>query len=295
MIEILDPGPLTTVQDLGRPGFADLGVPRSGAFDRGALEVANRLVGNDAGAAGLEITLGGLHLRVDEPATVALTGAHCPGVRTWGAAVSLPAGAQLRLGRPETGLRSYLAVRGGVAVPTVLGSRSTDTLSGIGPPRVAAGDWLPLGTPAGPISGATAPIGHPVPELTVRFGPRDDWFTPPARELLVGAEWVLRPDSDRIGLRLAGPRLDRARSGELPSEPVLPGAVQVPPDGRPIVFGPDAPVTGGYPVIAVVLDLDAAAQLRPGDRVRFRPAPLSRGTGAGRPRRPPLPRPRPGS
>ena len=99
--------------------------------------------------------------------------------------------------------------------------------------------------------------------------PREDWFTAAARGLLLDAEWTVRPESDRVGLRLAGPALERARSGELASEPTLPGALQVPPDGRPIMFGPDAPVTGGYPVIAVVTDLDPAAQLRPGDTVRF--------------------------
>jgi biotin-dependent carboxylase-like uncharacterized protein len=268
VIEVLAPGPLTTVQDRGRPGFAALGVPRSGAFDPGALALANRLVGNDESAAGLEITYGGLALRCHRPVTVALTGAACAGL-DFGAAVSLPAGTVLRLGRPAAGLRSYLAVRGGVDVPPVLGSRSTDTLSGLGPAPLRAGDRLPVGpSPAGEVSGASAAFASPA-GLALRFGPRDDWFTAEARRRLLSAEWTVRPDSDRIGLRLDGPRLERAVGGELPSEPTLPGAVQVPPDGRPIVFGPDAPVTGGYPVIAVLLDLAAAAQLRPGDRLRF--------------------------
>jgi len=273
MIEILEPGPLTTVQDLGRPGLAALGVPRSGAFDRAALALANRLVGNDERAAGLEITFGGLALRARGPVTVALTGAPCVGLE-FGAAVSLPTGAGLRLGRPATGLRSYLAVRGGLDVPPVLGSRSTDTLSGLGPVALRAGDRLPVGAARGEVSGASAaPAGGR--RFAVRFGPRDDWFVPAARELLVSAEWTVRAESDRIGLRLDGPPLERAVAGELPSEPTLPGAIQVPPDGRPIVFGPDAPVTGGYPVIAVLLDLGAAAQLRPGDRLRFSPAATS--------------------
>lgn len=290
MIEVLAPGPRTTVQDLGRPGYAALGVPRSGAFDRAALALANRLVGNEDAAAGLEITFGGLSVRCRRPATVALTGAPCPGLDA-GVAVSLPAGAEIRLGRPAAGLRSYLAVRGGIDVPAVLGSRSTDTLSGLGPAPVRAGDVLPVGSSAGQISGASAapPAGV---ALAVRFGPRDDWFTAPARALLVDAEWTVRPESDRIGLRLDGPRLERAVAGELPSEPTRPGAIQVPPDGRPIVFGPDAPVTGGYPVIAVLLDLAAAAQLRPGDRVRFSRA-LTPASGAGSPTStPPPPRPR---
>jgi len=296
MIEIIEPGPLTTVQDLGRPGLAALGVPRSGAFDRAALALANRLVGNDEAAAGLEITFGGLALRGHGPLTVALTGAACAGLE-FGAAVSLPAGAVVRLGRPATGLRSYLAVRGGLDVPPVLGSRSTDTLSGLGPAPLRAGDRLPVGAAAGEVSGASAAPAAGG-SFAMRFGPRDDWFTPAARDLLVTAEWTVRSQSDRIGLRLDGPPLERAVADELPSEPTLPGAIQVPPDGRPIVFGPDAPVTGGYPVIAVLLDLAAAAQLRPGERLRFRPAPppaLSPSAGAGSPTSTPPRPPRPGS
>lgn len=270
MIEIVAPGPFATVQDLGRPGWAALGVPRSGAFDRGALRTANRLVGNDPGAAGVEFVLGGLHMRTDHAVTVALTGAPCPGA-DWGVAVTLPAGAELRLGPPPRGLRSYLAFRGGVDLDAVLGSGSTDTLSGLGPPPLTPGDRLSIGPAAGEISDATAAgrVGGAV-ELAVRLGPRDDWFTADARRSLVSVGWQVRAESDRVGIRLDGPTLERAREGELPSEPVLPGAVQVPGDGRPIVFGPDAPVTGGYPVIGVVANLDAAAQLRPGDEVRFR-------------------------
>jgi biotin-dependent carboxylase-like uncharacterized protein len=272
MIEVVAPGPWATVQDLGRPGHAALGVARSGAFDRGALRLANRLVGNPEDAAAIEMTLGGLHVRLVDPATVALTGALCPGAPDWGVAVSLPAGAEVRLGIPVTGLRSYLAVRGGVVVDPVLGSRSTDTLSGLGPPALRPDDRLPIGTGSGPVVGASAAQpARLAPVLHVRLGPREDWFTATARELLLTSEWTVRGESDRIGIRLDGPGLDRVRDDELPSEPTLPGAVQVPSDGRPIVFGPDAPVTGGYPVIAVVTDLDVAAQLRPGDEVRFSP------------------------
>jgi biotin-dependent carboxylase-like uncharacterized protein len=260
------------VQDLGRPGFAALGVARAGAFDRGALRLANRLVGNPDGAAALELTLGGLHVRLAAPATVALTGAECPGAPDWNAPVTLPAGASVRLGAPARGLRSYLAVRGGLALAPVLGSCSTDTLSGLGPASLRRGDVLAVGTAtAGPVSGVAAAGPAPLRHLPIRFGPRADWFTASARQLLATTPWTVRPDSDRVGVRLDGPSLERARTDELPSEATLPGALQVPGDGRPIVFGPDAPVTGGYPVIAVVLDLDPAAQLRPGDVVRFRP------------------------
>ena len=269
MIEIVQPGPLATVQDLGRPGYAALGVARSGAFDRAALRLANRLVGNPDGAAAIEVTLGGLHVRLGGPATVALTGAPCPGAPDWSVAISLPAGSNVRLGTPAYGLRSYLAVRGGIDVEPVLGARCTDTLSGLGPPPLHAGDVLDVGAPTSEVSGASGAERRTAAPLPIRYGPRDDWFTAEARELLCRAEWTVRSESDRVGVRLDGPVLSRERTGELPSEPTLPGALQVPHDGRPILFGPDAPVSGGYPVIAVVLDIDPAAQLRPGDTVRF--------------------------
>ncbi|MFN2562285.1 MAG: biotin-dependent carboxyltransferase family protein [Jatrophihabitans sp.] len=272
MIDVLAPGPLATVQDRGRVGFAALGVARSGAFDRAALDLANRLVGNPGDAAAIEMTFGGLHVRLADPATVALTGAVCPGAPDWGAAVSLPQGAEIRLGPPPEGLRSYLAVRGGLAVDPVLGSRSTDTLSGLGPPPLRAGDRLPVGGLSGALVGATsAEPSLRDPVLPVQLGPRDDWFTVEARHSFFATAWTVRTESDRVGIRLDGAPLERARDEELASEPTLPGAVQVAADGRPIVFGPDAPVTGGYPVIAVVTDLGRAAQLRPGDVLRFSP------------------------
>jgi biotin-dependent carboxylase-like uncharacterized protein len=271
VIEIVEPGPFASIQDGGRPGYAGLGVARSGAFDRAALRLANRLVGNPADAAGLEVTLGGLVIRVRDAVTLAVCGAVCPGF-DWGTATTLRSSATVRLGQPAVGLRSYLAVRGGIAAAAELGSRSTDTLSGLGPPALRRGDRLRVGPhPVGDVSGATAAQVPIRPRLRVIPGPRDDWFTPAALERLVGATWTVRAESNRIGIRLDGPRLDRARADELTSEPTLPGALQVPPDGGPILFGPDAPVTGGYPVIAVVRDddLDCAAQLRPGDPVRF--------------------------
>lgn len=279
MIEIVTHSGSATLQDLGRPGFAALGVPRSGAFDREALRLANRLVGNPEGAVGIEVTLGGVELRLDRAATIACTGAVCAGV-DWGAAVSLPTGSSVRLAPPRTGLRSYLAVRGGFDVEHVLGSASTDTLSGLGPAPLRAGDRLAIGAQPNKAVSGSAASGRPGGRaLTVRFGPRDDWFTETACQTLLGMPWRVRSECDRVGVRLDGPPLERVRPGELPSEPVLPGALQVPGDGRPILFGPDAPITGGYPVIAVVTDLDRAAQLRPGDEVRFRS--VSSGSGAG--------------
>ena len=166
-------------------------------------------------------------------------------------------------------------VRGGVDVPPVLGSRSTDTLSGLGPPPLAPGTLLPVGELAGEEPFVdVAPVGPPPdrPVLRVLAGPRRDWLDEAAWAALTTREWQVRPDSDRVGLRLAGPRLVRAREGELPSEGLVPGAVQVPPDGAPVLFLADHPVTGGYPVLAVVVtaDLPLAGQLRPGDGVRFR-------------------------
>ncbi|HZZ98189.1 MAG TPA: biotin-dependent carboxyltransferase family protein [Jatrophihabitantaceae bacterium] len=273
MIEIVEPGPLATVQDLGRTGWASLGVPRSGAFDRSAARVANRLVGNPADSAVIEITYGGLAVRLPAAATLALTGAVCPGA-DFGVAFSVAAGRTVRLGAPGAGgLRSYLAVRGGVAVDAVLGSRSTDLLSGLGPARLHAGDRLPVGrAPAEAPSGATAALTRPPRPLRISLAPRADWFGLDAAGVLTSTAWTVRTDSDRIGVRLDGPALARTRDGELTSEPTLPGALQVPADGRPILLGPDAPVTGGYPVIAVLADadLDLAGQLRPGDTVTFR-------------------------
>jgi biotin-dependent carboxylase-like uncharacterized protein len=263
-------GPLTTIQDLGRVGYAHLGVGRSGAADPVSLAAANRLVGNPDSAAGFEVTLGGLELQLLDAATIAITGARGPATVAIGVAVSLPAGTRVGLAMPTAGLRSYVAIRGGLDVAPVLGSRATDTLSGLGPPIVRVGDELAIGTGWPPVSDAV--IGSPARRaLRIVAGPRDDWFEPQALSTLTSTPWTVRPDSDRIGLRLDGPALPRIRAGELQSEATLPGALQVPPDGRPILLGPDAPVTGGYPVLAVVHSADTylAGQLRPGDTVRF--------------------------
>ncbi|MFD8887614.1 biotin-dependent carboxyltransferase family protein [Streptomyces erythrochromogenes] len=282
LLVVVRPGALTTVQDGGRPGYAHLGVPRSGALDTAAYALANRLVGNPPDAAALETTLDGVSLRAPAAAVVAVTGAPCP-VRisgrpvAWGAPVRLPAGAELEVGRAESGVRGYVAVRGGLAVPPVLGSRSTDLLSGLGPPVLSAGMTLPVG-PAGPdpVPGADA-YGLPAAPsellLPLRPGPRADWFTKASLAGLWRAEFRVSAESNRIGLRTeAGTPLVRARAGELPSEGMVLGAVQVPPDGLPVVFLADHPVTGGYPVVGVVAPgpaLDAAAQARPGTPVRF--------------------------
>jgi len=272
-------GPLTLVQDRGRPGLAHLGVPRAGALDGPAAALANRLVGNDVDAAVLEVVLGGLEVTTDEACWVAVTGAPAPvsvdGVaRGHGRAERLTPGATLRLGRPDAGVRSYVAVGGGIAVEPVLGSRATDTLAGVGPPRVSAGDLLPVGPAGAAPRPLDTPAGPRPGPLRVVAGPRADWFAVDALEVLCASAYVVEADSNRVGLRLAGPAVPRVRDDELPSEGMVLGAVQVPPSGRPVVFLADHPPTGGYPVLAVVHpdDLWRCAQLRPGEEVRFSPA-----------------------
>jgi biotin-dependent carboxylase-like uncharacterized protein len=273
VIEVVRTGPLTTVQDLGRPGYAHLGVPRSGALDAPALRRANALVGNTPAAAGLEITLMGCALRFAAGARVAVTGARAE-VRLDGAIVAagvvdVPAGVVLEIGRATRGVRSYLAVAGGVAAEPVLGSRSTDTLSGLGPERLVKGATLPVGTDGGPAGDVPEALPDPAGELElgVRRGPRDDWYA--AGELFRNA-YTISPVSNRVGARLSGPALTHVRDGELPPEGVVLGAVQVPADGQPLIFLADHPTTGGYPVIGVVDDVVPLAQARPGTTVRCR-------------------------
>jgi biotin-dependent carboxylase-like uncharacterized protein len=280
VLTVLATGPLATVQDRGRAGWASVGVPRSGAADPSAAALANRLVGNQASAATVEVTAGGLRVRAERTVLVAVTGAPAPlavdgRAAPLNAPLTLPPGAELVLGRPPVGLRSYLAVRGGIDVPEVLGSRCTDTLSGLGPAPLRAGDTLPVGGLAAEepvVDVAAVPTPSASPVVRVLSGPRRDWLLPTAWTALTSAEWTVSPDSDRVGLRLVGPRLERAKQDELPSEGLVPGALQVPPDGAPVLFLADHPVTGGYPVLAVVrtADLPAVAQLRPGDTLRFR-------------------------
>ncbi|MFH8938624.1 biotin-dependent carboxyltransferase family protein [Streptomyces griseosporeus] len=279
-LAVVRAGALTTVQDQGRPGYAHLGVPRSGALDAPAAALANRLVGNPAGAAVLETTLNGCAVRPRSTVTMAVTGAPCPVAVdgrpvAWGAPVRVPAGAVLEAGAAVGGIRSYLAVQGGIGVEPVLGSRSSDLLSGLGPAPLTDGAVLPLGQPgAGPHARVdVAPQPGPPAELVLRItlGPRDDWFTPDALRTLTTRAYRVSAASNRIGLRTEGPALERARAGELPSEGMVLGAVQVPPDGRPVVFLADHPTTGGYPVIGVVrpADLPSAAQALPGTPLRF--------------------------
>ncbi|WP_129786028.1 5-oxoprolinase/urea amidolyase family protein [Promicromonospora panici] len=332
-LEVVSPGVQALVQDLGRPGSEGAGVSASGALDRPSLRSANRAVGNPSDAAAVE-SVGGLRLRAHGPQVLAVTGAVGEIVVRPGAARSgrisgnaepssaepgavepsrpdrrprpgepfaLDDGDELRLAPPARGMRAYVAVRGGIAVPPVLGSRATDVLAGLGPDPLGPGDLLPVGVPergvpaawpAGPTSqasptspgtavrpGEAPPSGSlPAPgEVTVLpivLGPRDDWFDAAAIARLTGQDWLVTPRSNRIGLRLDGEPLARIpdRDGaELPSEGCVTGAIQVPPDGLPVLFLADHPLTGGYPVVGAVAaaHVPLAAQLPAGARVRF--------------------------
>jgi len=280
-LEVLDGGLLTLIQDLGRVGLASIGVGPSGAADRGAFRLGARLLAQSYTAAALEVTFGGLSVRARGDLQVALTGAQAPAAVD-GRAVGyfgpfmVADGQILKLGTPHVGLRSYLSVRGGIAVAPVLGSRSTDTLSGLGPPPVRAGDVLPVGPP--PTAFPNQDL-VPAPSVSAETlvlhalrGPRDDWLSEIAA--LAETTWTVSDHSDRVGMRLSGASLQRegSRQGqELPSEGVVCGSIQVPPGGQPVIFLADHPVTGGYPVVAVLLDddIDRAAQAVPGQQVRI--------------------------
>ncbi|MFT3834936.1 MAG: urea amidolyase family protein [Micropruina sp.] len=281
-LEVLATGPLLLIVDEGRPGYAAMGVGRSGAADRIAYRLGGRLVGNPAGLAALEITFGGLRLRARTTCLVALTGADCAATVdgravTHAGPVYLRTGQELRLGTPRTGLRTYLSVAGGFDLPVVLGSASTDMLSGVGPALPNVGDLLPTGappaTPPGLDSAPRTPATDAEILLDVLPGPRADWLADPGA--LGSQGWQVSERSDRVGVRLTGDPLHRhpSKAGrELPSEPMVRGSIQVPPEGRPVIFGVDGPVTGGYPVVGVLTEAscDAVAQARPGDRIRFR-------------------------
>ena len=280
-LEVLATGLLTLVQDHGRVGYAAIGVSPSGAADRGAFRLGARLLAQPYTAAALEATLGGLSLRSHGEVQLALTGAPAPATVDghpvgYFAPFTLADGQVLTLGTPQVGVRSYVSVRGGVDVPPVLGSRATDTLSGLGPPPVHAGDVLPLGPP--PTMFPNVDVA-PTPALSggtlvlrALRGPRDDWLAD--LDALTRTEWTVSTHSDRVGIRLDGKPLQRQslrRGQELPSEGVVRGAIQVPPSGTPVIFMADHPVTGGYPVVAVLVDDDSdrAAQSVPGQQIRI--------------------------
>lgn len=260
-------------------------------MDQSALKTANRLVGQDSHGAALETVGGGLQLQSHGENVVAVTGADAPlsvttaDGRRWSVPryqpVALADGDTLAVGQPVAGARCYVAVRGGFDVPAVMGSCATDTLARIGPAALAVGDRLRVGAvPVGAVVGSAElpPEGLPSTAqdvvLDVVMGPRTDWFTAEAIERLASQRWQVTPQSNRVGLRLAGDvPLARAVSGELPSEGTALGALQVPPSGQPVLFLADHPLTGGYPVIAAVAPyhLDRAGQIPVGAWLRFNP------------------------
>ncbi|MDP9998509.1 5-oxoprolinase subunit B/C family protein [Pseudarthrobacter sulfonivorans] len=308
-LRILSPGLQSLIQDLGRPGHAGLGVSAAGALDRASLRRANRVVGNQPSAAAVETVAGGLRVQAVGDQVLAVAGA--PAALTvvtpsdvpsagdadddstreenqpeqvrevpMATAFALLDGEILTIGAPERGFRSYLAIRGGAAAEPVLGSRSTDTMSGIGPAPLAAGQMLGAGAAT-----SSNVVGNPelqpdfpdagVTVLDIVPGPRDDWFDAAALDSLCAQDWEVTPRSNRVGMRLAGEPLARSRDGELASEGTMAGALQIPPEGQPVLFLADHPITGGYPVIGVVVDhqLDLAAQIPIGGSIRFRWAP----------------------
>lgn len=281
-LKVICSGPFTTIQDAGRPGWAHIGVTSSGAADRASLRLANRLVGNPEDAAVLEAVFGGLKVTATDSLVLAITGAHAPATLNHmpvahASPLCLTAGDCLTVGTPASGLRSYIAVSGGLATGNVLGGQATDTLSGLGPRPIASGDVLAVGPQSSvpTLQTAAPPLRreHAVVDLEVLPGPRSDWLADP--DALIGP-WEISDRADRVGVRLSGTPLARSPkvSGrELPSEGVVRGSIQLPGNGFPVVFGPDHPVTGGYPVVGVLTEAssDKLAQARPGQHVLLHP------------------------
>ena len=294
---VLRPGMLASVQDLGRHGYRQLGICPGGALDTLALVLANRLVGNPDGAAGLEITMGGCELRFEAPMRIAWAGddfdARLDGQPVWpGWSLPVRAGQILRFGRAnrlngKAGIRTWLAVAGGIDVPVILGSRSTDLKAGFGGHEgraLKAGDTLVCGAAALTAAqlgarpfGGRLPPWQPDPadgaiELRILPGPEFEHFTVASREQLWRDAWRITSQSNRMGSRLEGPELKRKRSAEMLSSGVIPGTIQVPHSGRPIVLMGDAQTIGGYPRIGVVIraDLWKLVQAPLDGRLRFR-------------------------
>ena len=287
---VLDPGLLTTVQDLGRPGYQRVGIPPAGPLDRAAFVVANRLVGNPDGASGLELTLRGPRLEVRRDSVVAVTGATMPitvngqAAPAW-TAVRLRPGDVVAFGMVTAGCRAYLAVAGGLDVPPVLGSRATylrGRLGGLEGRALQKGVGLSIGAPScalDRVEGRTVPPArrpaYPTEvECRVVLGPQEDRFTPEGLAALLEGLYDVTPQADRMGYRLKGPVISHARGHDIISDGIPLGGIQVPGEGQPIVLLVDRQTTGGYTKIATVISVDIGriGQTKPGHRVRFRRA-----------------------
>jgi KipI family sensor histidine kinase inhibitor len=287
-LRVLQPGLLTTVQDAGRWGRQHEGVPVSGAMDASSLGEANCAVGNPRGAAALEVTLGGLELRLEHAGALAVAGgdldATIDGRRMSHAArVEHQRGSVVRFGARRTGARAYLAFEGGLDAPLCMGSRSTDLTTAIGGwhgRRLRAGDCVPVGQAAGPATASAPPAPrtvHQIPSGGARVrvlpGPHDDWFPSAAIEVLRRTRYEVTSESNRMGYRLRGPHPLPRETGEMISDATCAGGLQVPPSGQPILLMADRQVTGGYPIVATVIsaDLPVVGQLAPGDWIEFEP------------------------
>jgi antagonist of KipI len=281
---VQEPGPLTTIQDLGRFGHLRVGIPTSGPMDRDAFVLGNRLVGNPDGAAGLECTLVGPRLELTDDRLVAVTGADVAPTLNGAAmpawqAVPARAGDVLRLGPARSGVRAYLAIAGGLATPPVLGSRATyvrGRLGGLEGRAVRKGDRLPLGAaapgPARRVRAARVPAYGAEITVAVILGPQDDRFTAAGIDAFLSGPYELLPQSDRMGARLKGPFIEHTRGHDIVSDGVPMGGIQVIGEGQPIVLLADRQSAGGYTKIATVcsFDLGRIAQLKPGGRLTFR-------------------------
>ena len=284
MIRVLDPGPQTTVQDLGRFGQLRYGIPPSGPVDARAFVIANRLVGNPDGAAGLECTLLGPRFTVEIACAMAVTGAEAPvtingnSAEPW-ATLALTPGDTVRIAAARAGVRICVAVSGGVDVPLTLGSRATylrGRLGGLHGRALKRDDvlrLLPAALPAPRRAGTgERSTFESEPEIRVVPGPQADRFTAEGMAAFLGGLYEMLPQSDRMGARLTGPRIEHARGHDIISDGIALGAIQVPGDGQPIVLLVDRQSTGGYTKIATVgsFDIGRIGQVKPGERVRFR-------------------------
>jgi antagonist of KipI len=282
-VRVIKPGLFTTVQDRGRFGYAHLGISPSGAADAVSLRIANLIAGNDEYAPALEMTLLGATLEFDEPAVVAITGATReyklgPQLVAANSAVEVPAGAVLQCGSTTDGARCYLAIQGGIDVPFVMGSTSTDIrgrFGGCQGRRLQAGDILRVGrshrTRTRHLRPDTLEIAKKTRPLRVTRGAQNDWFSAEAYTKFLATPYVVSEQSDRAGLRLKGDAVSTRESKQLLTDGIPLGAIQVPQDGQPIILFVDQQTTGGYPKIANVIaaDMHRIGQLRPREEIQF--------------------------